>query len=303
MQFNEETHEYTHNGQQYISVTQLLKKYGLSADYTGIPATVLQKAATRGKSVHKALELFIGGDQSMLGLMDEVDLFHKYIGISNIDLTKAKSEQSYYDTAYKLAGTVDFQYDLNNEHTIADFKTTSSLHFDTVAWQLSIYNYLVTSGDIMSYYFNKLKVYHFTAGKLYVKDVYAVDYDQVKALLETNLQGLPAFTYVKTTKVISDTDSKLLLQLQKELVAHNEVVEQLEKQTNEILDRVKEEMIKQKDYFYRTPDFDLMYTSPQHRKSLDTGAVKEYVTNTGGDIETLMKETTTKDGIKIRMKK
>lgn len=303
MEFNEEKHEYVHNNQVYTSVTQLLKKYGLSADYTGIPDAVLKKAATRGRAVHKALELFVGGDQSMLGLMTEVDLFNKYVTMSNIDLTQAKSEQLYYDTNYKIAGTVDFQYDLNNEHIIADFKTTSSLHLDTVAWQLSIYNFLITGGDIMNYYFNKLKVYHFTAGKLYVKDVYTVDYDQVKALLEANLQGLPDFVYVKTTKVISDADVQLLSQLSKEIVAHQAVLEQLEKQRDTVLDSVKEEMIKQKDYFYRSPEFDLIYTAPQVRKSLDNGAVKQYVEDTGGDIEKLMKETTTKDGIKMRIKK
>ena len=303
MEFNEEKHEYVHNNQVYTSVTQLLKKYGLSADYTGIPDAVLKKAATRGRAVHKALELFVGGDQSMLGLMNEVDLFNKYVTMSNIDLTQAKSEQLYYDANYKIAGTVDFQYDLNNEHIIADFKTTSSLHLDTVAWQLSIYNFLITGGDIMNYYFNKLKVYHFTAGKLYVKDVYTVDYDQVKALLETNLQGLPDFVYVKTTKVISDADVQLLSQLSKEIVAHQAVLDELEKQRDTVLSSVKEEMIKQKDYFYRSSEFDLIYTAPQIRKSLDTGAVKQYVEDTGGDIEKLMKETTTKDGIKMRIKK
>lgn len=303
MKFNEEKHEYSHQGSIYTSATQLLKKYGLSADYTGIPAAVLQKAATRGKSVHKALELFVGGDQSMLGLMDEVDLFNKYVTMSNIDLTQAKAEQLYYDTNYKIAGTVDFQYDLNNEHIVADFKTTSSLHLDTVAWQLSIYNFLVTGGDIMNYYFNKLKVYHFTSGRLYVKDVYTVDYDQVKALLEANLQGLPDFVYVKTTKVISDADVQLLSQLSKEIVAHQAVLDELKKQQDTVLSSVKEEMIKQKDYFYRSSEFDLIYTAPQIRRSLDNGAVKQYVADTGGDIEKLMKETTTKDGIRMRIKK
>lgn len=303
MEFNEEKHEYSHQGSVYTSVTQLLKKYGLSADYTGIPDAVLKKAATRGRAVHKALELFVGGDQSMLGLMNEVDLFNKYVTMSNIDLTQAKSEQLYYDTNYKIAGTVDFQYDLNNEHIIADFKTTSSLHLDTVAWQLSIYNFLITGGDIMNYYFNKLKVYHFAAGKLYVKDVYTVDYDQVKALLEANLQGLPDFVYVKTTQVVSDADVQLLSQLSKEIVAHQAVLDELEKQRDTVLSSVKEEMIKQKDYFYRSSEFDLIYTAPQIRKSLDNGAVKQYVEDTGGDIEKLMKETTTKDGIKMRIKK
>ena len=38
--FDPVTHTYTRNNVQYTSVTTLLKNYGLSADYTGIPQDV-----------------------------------------------------------------------------------------------------------------------------------------------------------------------------------------------------------------------------------------------------------------------
>lgn len=303
MEFNETTHEYVHNGDQYTSVTQLLKKYGLSANYGGIPSDVLAKAANKGKAIHKALELFIGGDHSMLGLVNEVDLFQKYVVDNGIDLTHAKSEQMLFDTTYKIAGTIDFQYTQGSDVVVADFKTTSALHLDSVAWQLSIYNYLVVGGDLMNYYFNKLKVFHFTGGKLDVRDVYTVDYDQVKALLDANLLNEPTFTYKKTTQVISSSDHAFLLQISEEIESYESVLEKLKQKQKVILDQAKEAMIKQKDYFYRTSDFDLVYSPAQSRKTLDATAVKEFITSKGEDPQKFMKETITGDSVRFKLKK
>ena len=65
-----------------------------------------------------------------------------------------------YDDLYQVAGTVDFQYEEGGENIIADFKTTSKIHYDAVTWQLSVYNYLISKGDVLTYYFKKLKVFH-----------------------------------------------------------------------------------------------------------------------------------------------
>ncbi len=301
MLFDEESHEYTLNGTNFIPVTQLLKKYNLSANYTGIPANVLKKAAARGNAIHKALELYIGGDRSLLGVMNEVDLFNNYVNARNINLGTAKSEQIYYDTHYKVAGTVDFQYLDGNDVVVADFKTTSSLHLDAVAWQLSIYNYLICKGDALSYYFNKLKVFHFVNNKLYVKDVYTVDYDVVKALLDANLRDDPVFNYVKTTKVISDADKLLIQQILNELEPYEQAVEKLNKELDTVLERVKQNMVNQKDYNYIEPNsFALTYVAPQHRKSLDSSKVKNFLRQNGQDVDSYMKEIITKDSIRIR---
>ena len=53
--FDETTHTYSRNGNIYTSVTTLLANYKLSANYNNIPKDVLNKAAQRGKEVHKML--------------------------------------------------------------------------------------------------------------------------------------------------------------------------------------------------------------------------------------------------------
>lgn len=303
MEFDETKHEYLHNGDKYTSVTQLLKKYGLAADYTGIPEAVLEKAATKGKAVHKGLELFVGGDTSMVGLLTEVDLFSKYIATRNINLAHAKAEQMLFDPAFKIAGTIDFQYVDGTDVIVADFKTTSTLHLDTVSWQLSIYNYMVCKGDMMTYYFNKLKVFHFASGKMYVRDVHTIDYDEVKALLTANLQGTPTFVYNKTTKIITPSDETLIGQILNELNSHKELAEKLETELNTVLDRVKEAMVIQKDYRFQNADFLLTYIHPQVRRSLDSKKVKDFITASGKAVDDFMTETTTKDAVRAAVVK
>lgn len=301
MIFNEEDHSYTMNGVQYTSTTQLLKKYGLSADYANIPAAILEQASIRGNAVHKALELYIGGDRSMLGLVEEVDLFDKYIQLQNIQLLTAKSEEMVYDTHYQISGTIDFQYMDGNDNIIADFKTTSTLHLDAVAWQLSIYNYLACKGDILAYYFNKLKVFHFTSGRLYVKDVYTVDYDAVKELFEAHKNNNPTFIYVKSTKLISDTDEKLVGQLLHELDVYESGIKKLKDELKNVLERVKENMVTQKDYRVMTSDYTLTYVAEQHRKTINTAKVKEYLIKQGEDLDKYFNETIVKDTVRSKL--
>ena len=54
---------------------------GYQPTYANIPASILNNAATKGKAVHKALELYIGGDTSMVGLLEEVSLFDNYVKV------------------------------------------------------------------------------------------------------------------------------------------------------------------------------------------------------------------------------
>lgn len=302
MNFDETKHEYELNGVTYISVTQLLKKYGLSADYAGIPDAVLQAAAAKGSAIHKALEKYINGDQTQLSV-PQVGMFANYIAMQNIDLTHAKSEEIVYDTNYRLAGTVDFQYMENGDTYIADFKTTSQLHIDAVAWQLSIYNYLVTKGDLMMYYFNKLKVYHFNNGKMFVKDIHTIDYDTVKALLEANLSGASTFQYVKTNKLITPSDETVVAQMLTEIQNYEEALTKVKGELDVILERVKENFIREKEYSYKTGAIEITYVAPSTRKSLATAKVKQFIEDHGGKVEDFMNETVTADSIRISLAK
>lgn len=305
IKFDADTHTYSKNGDVYTSVTQLLQKYGLSADYSGIPAKVLKAAAERGKKIHSDLELYVQGVLTPPGKNTPVDMFHRYVQTQGIDLKTSKSEEIHYNTKYKVAGTVDFQYfNSDGNLVIADFKTTSQLHIDAIAWQLSIYNYLICDGNVMQYYFNRLQVFHIRKDKFVAKDIYMIDFDAVEALLQANLNGDPVFDYKPdNTVIISDSDTQLLTTILREEENINEYLKTLKARKDEILSKVKERLLRENRYRVTLDDIDLLYVAPYQRRSLDTKLVVDYLTWQGEDVETYYKKTTVKDNVKVTLLK
>lgn len=303
IKFDADRHEYKVNGVTYISATTLMKEYGLSVDYGTIPDAVLKKAAQKGKAIHKALEEHILGDTSMISLFDEVKMFDDYIRNRGIDPTTLIPEEIIADNKYQVAGTVDLQYVDGNDDVLADFKTTSALHMDAVAWQLSIYNYIKCKGDVMKYYFKKLKVFHFTGNRFRVVDIYTVEYDAVVALMETWLKREPVFNYVKPNKVILPTEEQLLTQIVNEIAVHKQAIEALDKEQALILSRVKDNFVKQKDYSFTNGVIDIKYVAPITRTSLNQKKAKEFITDNGGRLEDFMNTTTSADKATVKLSK
>ena len=298
--FDEATHQYSKGGVPYISATQLISRYGLSVDYSGIPAATLAQAAAKGKLTHKNLEDYIKGNTALINTCPEVAMFANYMINSGINLGTAKSEEQVWDDIHHVAGTIDLQYfDIDGSVVVADFKTTSSLHIDSVAWQLSIYNYLVTAGDLMSYYFNKLKVFHFDGKKMVVKDIYTVEYDSVKALLEAALNNLPSFTYSKPNVLVPATDEKVLVQMLNELEQTEGIVKRIKAEIEIVADRLKDNFIRQKQYSYSSPDLKVTYVAPIEKNSIDTAKVKKYLISKGEDINKYMKTSCVADSLRI----
>ena len=155
----------------------------------------------------------------------------------------------------------------------------------------------------MTYYFNKLKVFHYTGTKLYVKDIYLVDFDAVKQLLEANLRGDPTFNYVKPTTIVAGSDEQLIGQILNELESHQAVVDKLQGELEVLLDKVKEKMVLNKDYQFSNDDYMINYVHPQTRQSLDQTKVKQFLEDKGEKVEDYMKTTTTKDGVKAVVRK
>lgn len=136
VKFRESDHTYWLSDRQLISVTQLMKKHGLSADYSAVKADILNAKAERGSLIHKEIEEFINFAEE--GFTDELDSFKNLIKEHKIIPTT--SETIVYDDL--VAGTIDVIGQCPSGRIIADVKTTSTLHKDALAWQLSIYEYL-----------------------------------------------------------------------------------------------------------------------------------------------------------------
>lgn len=302
IKFDAKNHVYTHNGQTLISTTQLLKKYGLSADYANIPKHVLEKAAKKGRAVHGALEKYIKGDTTVISLFDEVGQFDYYVKQRGLDITQMKSEHIVYDLNFGVAGTLDLSYD-DNGPVIADFKTTSTLHLDAVSWQLSIYNYMVTKGNPIDYYFTNLKVYHFQNGKFYVKDIYTQEFDAVEALLECFKRGDATFNYVRPSQSVTPTQELYIKQLMHEIKVNKLNIEGLQLKLDAELRKVKDNFEKNKEHAYVRGDLSLKYQEPSTRVSLNQTKAKEFIITHGGNIDDFMNVSTTGAKVSARIVK
>lgn len=128
--FDDITHTYTTEDlKRLLGVTGLMKKHGLSADYSGIPDAILQKAADRGTTIHQDIDHF---NKTGNILSDEVRAF------AELNLSVLESEYLVSDNK-TVASSIDI---VLCDCSLADLKTTSQLHYGPLSWQLSIYAYL-----------------------------------------------------------------------------------------------------------------------------------------------------------------
>ena len=130
-------------GKQLIGVTELMKKHGLGADYSGIPEKVLNKAAEEGTALHKEIEDYDNG----LSVL-RTPLIEEYAKLcAQTGLIFAASEYLVSDNEI-VASSIDGVYGLknrnrnNNEVVLIDYKSTQKVHTRPLQFQLGIYKVL-----------------------------------------------------------------------------------------------------------------------------------------------------------------
>ena len=129
--FNEWLHVYTaSDGHTLIGVTELMKRHGLSPDYGGISKDVLEKAAARGTAIHQLLQDY---DDGKTVIEDENLKAYKALGL------KVHCSEYLVSDNEIVATFIDKVLD---DCSLADVKSTSSVHRRPLEWQLSIGAYL-----------------------------------------------------------------------------------------------------------------------------------------------------------------
>jgi hypothetical protein len=122
LQFNEETHEYTHNGRVVPSVTTILKGCGIIDDtfYT-------EEGASRGKRVHQAIEMYEAGllrieavSQDIVSYMSAYLQFRSDMGAR---LKILSVEEPKVNLEFWYAGTPDLVTSIDEMYCIIDPKT------------------------------------------------------------------------------------------------------------------------------------------------------------------------------------
>jgi regulator of replication initiation timing len=140
--FDDISHTYILDGKQLLGVTSLMKKHGLSTDYSGVPSVFLQKAASRGTAIHEAISEYIKTGRFTPNPLDPDGLNEERVRAVNeykkTGLNAIESEFLISDEKL-VASSIDI---IIEDYSLVDIKTTNVLDKHQLAWQLSIYKYL-----------------------------------------------------------------------------------------------------------------------------------------------------------------
>lgn len=137
--FDPIAHQYVYNGKELFGVTALLKKYNLSADYTGISEETLSRAAAKGTALHLLLEHYDEGKSVIAKTDAEKRTIKDYKALG----LKCLASELLVSDLSVTASFIDKVYEKGeNEVELCDIKTTAQIHERALSWQLSIYKHL-----------------------------------------------------------------------------------------------------------------------------------------------------------------
>lgn len=290
VRFIEDGHKYIltdDQGQEIelTSVTTLLKRHGLSADYSNVSEEVLNAKAERGTVIHEELEEYI--NHKKIGFTNELESFISLCKTKNI--LPSKSEFMVWNK--EIAGTVDVAGIIDGCTFIGDFKTTSTLHRESVAWQLSLYAYLMNES------FDKYLCFHFQQdGSCRVVEIQPIAKEEIEELLRCERE---CELYQKKTLELDIASCEKLVAIQNELKSIGDRKKELEQQEAEfkeiLIKKMEESGIKQIDNNY----FKITYIAPTNRETVDTTRLKKELPDIASEYT---KNTLVKASVRITLK-
>ncbi len=291
LNFDEESHTYTlttEDGEdiKLTSVTQLLTKHGLAPDYSNVQSEVLNAKAERGKIVHKELEEYI--KTGFCGFTGEIDAFIEKA--QELNIKPLKSEFMVHDD--EIAGTVDVAGTINGESFIGDFKTTATLHKEAVAWQLSLYAYLMNTD------FRKYLCIHFPDEKTCkVVEIQPIPREEIERLLECerNCQ-----LYKKQTLELDAETTNKLVAVQKALISLDEQKKEIEAQEKSLKEFLVKKFEETGLNFVENEFFKIKYLAPTTKEIIDSARLKTEMPDIA---KQFTKQSQVKAQVRITLKK
>lgn len=261
IKFDEATHRYFDGEKELISVTSLMRKHGLSPDYSAVRSDVLKAAAERGTLIHKEIDDFINKQE--YGFTREVKEFAEHIKFRNCDII----DNEFIVNNDICAGTADLLLmDRTGFYIIAEIKTTAILHRDAASWQLSIYNYLdgckATKGQ----------AFHFNAdGRLNVVDIPLKPNEEVERLFECERNDE---IYTQNLSTITEEEFARLAEIEKVIAEAEATKKSAEAQRDELKAAIMAAMERHGVKTFENEKVKLTHIAPSTRTTIDTTRLK-----------------------------
>lgn len=266
--FDEITHSYlTNDGKFLMGVTSLMRKHGLSPDYSNIPEDVLWKAAERGSKIHKDIELYCKGQA--VEQTAEVKTFKQ------LNIPVIANEYLISDNTI-VASSIDIVADCPTDGYVdlIDIKTTSTLHNEPLSWQLSIYAYYFELQN-PSLKVNKLYGLHIRGNKAKKVEVGRKPNSEIERLIQAEKDGeifTPAKIEISRSVESALTELKDASTFVASLRAQLKAAEDVEKAIKQyLLEQMEKDAIKSLE----NDQVKIVYVAPSERESIDKDKLKE----------------------------
>lgn len=296
--FDELTHTYlTDDDRQLVGVTTLMKMMGVGADYSGIPAEVLEKAAERGSAVHKAIETWCVRGEAFINEEYADEVIADLEAFKWLELPVLANEYLVSDMTH-IASSIDI---VLKDLTLVDIKTTSKVHWDAVSWQLSIYKWLFELQNPRKKV-KGLKVLHLRGGKWEYEDVEEKPREQVLALVSAYKDGVSWVKPAEKPIAITSEQGEALeaiRQLEEKIVSLDKVLKdykaQQEAQKSAVMEFMKAHNLSKWEV---SDSLSFTYVEPTTRVSLDSTRLKKDLPEVW---EQYKKETQVKESLRINI--
>ena len=304
--YDETTHTYTNaeTNETLISVTQLLEKHGLAPNYNFMKQNEnlkekLEQKANYGKLIHEEIERFVNDGED--GWTPELDSFKQLCEKEKIDPIRCEKKVAFG----KIAGTFDLECLINGKSYIIDIKTTSTLHRNTVAWQVSLYTYLYLRQYIENqehahnmYLKQNIGAIHFVNGEAKLVLLEKIPLENICKLLQCEEDGI---CYHDTYSLLSVGNEELIIECEKQIVELQKQIKLMQTQTLFIREQLMYAVEKSGVNHHELGGGQLLitYVPKGEKKTLDIEKLKEEQPEI---YEKYLKTTKVKEQLRIKLR-
>lgn len=282
------THTYidVESGKELSGCTIVLKRYGISPDYSAIPDSVMDNASERGSRIHKEISDYIN-----FGTCEtEAQKEYAKLGLDSIASEYLVSDNENFATSIDV---------VLGDCSLVDIKTTYTLHVNYLSWQLSINAYLFELQN------PELKVpklygaYYKKDGTFSVVEVQRIPVDEVKRLLSAYLND-EEFTPSQTKVTTGDTRIAEIYELEKFIATIKQDAEVAENRKKKLLNTLYDEMSKNGVDKIENDFMTITKVSPTESTRVDSGMLKTLHPAIYNEV---LKKSQVKGYVKVKIKK
>ena len=290
--FIEETHQYFLGKKELKGITGTLIRKAFPDTYKDIPESVLMKAAERGGMIHNSFELFCTVFDSDIKMYpnptEEIRAFNSMLvsyGLHHVD-----SEYLVTD-GEDFASAIDGVFaDSDGNIYLVDYKTTSTLHYDNVSLQLSIYArwFEEQNPDLKV---KELVCMWFKNGQSRFQPLPRVSEEKIDALIKAYLEDDPDYKYeVEVPEAFSSTEQQYRLVTAR--------IDALKIEQDSLKEKLMKMMEANRQKSIKTQYGSYSYVESTTKRTLDTKLFKEKYPNA---YEKLTKVSISKPSIRIKL--